>query len=77
MSLLLFLLTKLAFLCKIVRSEKSKERGVFMPKNKDRMFDNLVSKTKIYLIIIAILFIIICVYKLYLISYAIKEGNLC
>ena len=34
-----------------------------MPKNKDRMFDNLVSKTKIYLIIIAILFIIICVYN--------------
>ena len=28
-----------------------------MPKNKDGMFDNLVSKTKIYLIIIAILFI--------------------
>ena len=34
-----------------------------MPKNKDGMFDNLVSKTKIYLIIIAILFIIICVYN--------------
>ena len=32
-----------------------------MQKNKDGMFDNLVSKTKIYLIIIAILFIIICV----------------
>lgn len=34
-----------------------------MPKKKDGMFDNLVSKTKIYLIIIAILFIIICVYN--------------
>ena len=34
-----------------------------MPKNKDGIFDNLVSKTKIYLIIIAVLFIIICVYN--------------
>ena len=34
-----------------------------MPKNKNGMFDNLVSKTKIYLVIIAILFIIICVYN--------------
>ena len=34
-----------------------------MPKNKNGMFDNLVSKTKIYLVIIAILFIIICIYN--------------
>ena len=34
-----------------------------MPKNKNGMFDNLVSKTKIYLVIIAVLFIIICIYN--------------
>ena len=42
-----------------------------MPKNNKKVFDKLVSKTKIYLVIIAILLAIICFYEINFITPAV------
>ena len=61
-------LTKRQKRCKIEGVEKEK----FMPKNSSKkIFEGLISKTKAYLILIAILLIVICVLDIHYLSAAI------